>query len=151
MSRKKRVKMGEYAIGTEDNVLSSLGIGSCVAVCLYDETSAIGGVAHVMLPDDERAPRKSADILTITLIEEMIDAGADPDALIAKLFGGATLLSTATSIGKDNIEAIRQVLSTYDIPVVAEDTGGDTGRSIWMNCRTGDVVVQKPFGPTERY
>lgn len=151
MSRKIRVKMGEYRIGQDDNVLSALGIGSCVAVCLYDDTTGIGGLAHIMLPDDSAQPEKAAPTLVMGLIQDMEAVDAVPGAMTAKLFGGASLLSTSMEIGKENVAAVTHLLSDQGIPVIAEDTGGDTGRSIWLNCRTGDVVVQKPFGPTERY
>ncbi len=151
MDRKKRVKMGDYRVGQDDNVLSSIGIGSCVAVCLYDHINHIGGVAHVMFPDKAANPPKSAQVLINDMIVELEAAGASKDALKAKLFGGASLLSTSLNIGEENLEAVRRILSRHRIPIVAEDTGGDTGRSVWLNCRTGDVVVQKPFEPTERY
>lgn len=146
------VRMGEYEVCTNGEVISSTGIGSCVAVCLYDDINGVGGVAHVMLPSKPgKTSLKYADNLIDALIEAMEEAGASRHGLSAKIFGGASLFSMSTAIGEKNVTAVKKKLADEGIEIEAEDTGGEEGRSIWLNCRSGTVVVGTPFGPTERY
>lgn len=146
------VRMGETKIGDADDIIASKGLGSCLAVCLFDPDSHVCGVAHVMLPasDGETSPKYANNLLD-TVIANMTEKGADAENLVAKLFGGASLFEFSTRVGDENVESVRQLLRERGIDVVAEDVGGDEGRSIWLWCDTGKVVVSRPFKDDETY
>ncbi|MFB6203620.1 MAG: chemotaxis protein CheD [Candidatus Nanohaloarchaea archaeon] len=152
MDRKRQieVKMGEYRVGKDGDVLSAQGLGSCVAVCLYDEDRELGGLAHVMLPEGEDEDSdKYAENIIHDLMDEIREEGSGPEDLIAKIFGGAHVVSETINVGDKNVESVRKILKRMDIDLRVQEVGGDTGRSIWLNCRSGKVVVRKPFEATE--
>ncbi len=146
------VKMGEYNICEGKKVLKSLGIGSCIAVCLYDEKNDIGGLGHVMLPSNmDKESLKYANNLIKCMVEDLKERECDMEGIIAKIFGGASLFESSMEIGKKNIKSVRKELEKYGIDIVEEDVGGDQGRSIWFHCWSGTVVVSRPMGETKRY
>lgn len=153
MSNKKDVGMGEYKVGTESEVLSALGIGSCVAVCLYAESEELGGLAHVMLPKEEgEYTKKHADALIYELLETIKQKDVKEEQLNAKIFGGASMFDDTTlDIGSKNVASVKEILDEEEIEIEVEKTGGSKGRAVWLNCRSGTVVVRKTGEETERY
>jgi|APHM01.1.fsa_nt_gi Chemotaxis protein; stimulates methylation of MCP proteins len=150
----KDVEMGEYDVASGSEVLKALGIGSCVAVCLYTDRSNFGAMAHVMLPAEEgEASNKHADILIYQMLEE-IDRNEEVSkhSLKAKIFGGASMFGESTlNIGKKNVKSVKNILNEENISIVEEDTGGNKGRAVWFNTRSKDVAVRKPGQKTKRY
>jgi chemotaxis protein CheD len=147
----ERVKVGiaEYEVTTNGAVLTTSGLGSCIGVALYDTETGAAGLVHVMLPaademkDDDAA--KFADTGTELLIDELEAAGASVRNIEAKIAGGSDMLDFSESgsgIGVRNVEQVRETLSTYDIPIVGEDVGGDHGRSLRLESRSGDLVIK---------
>jgi len=123
--------------------LSTSGLGSCVAVCMFDPVKRIGGVLHAMLPlsraDEGRTDDDSAmyaDTGTVALRKAMVQSGARPDRLQAALIGGAGVIQpydeegAAFRMGARNVAVARVMLMELTIPIVAEDTGGRFSRSI---------------------
>jgi len=120
-------------------------LGSCVAVCLYDPLNHYGGINHFMLPywsgQGLSSPRYG-DIAIIKLINEMERHGSKKNNLIAKLFGGASVLDynhTSITIGEKNIEVAKDILKESNIRIVSESTGGLSGRKIIYKTDTGEV------------
>lgn len=141
------VGVADYAVTVDETVLITSGLGSCVAVGLFDGSTA-AGLIHVMLPRaDERGvdnPAKFADTGIRSLVEALDDAGARSGALRAKLAGGSEMIafnSQARSIGDRNVEAVRRVLDELAIPILGEDVGGDEGRTVELTLE-GDLVVR---------
>lgn len=153
MSDVIKVGMADYKIASPPNGLITMGLGSCVAVVLRDPVTKVGGMIHVMLPDS-KAMRgehgnlaKFADTGIAALIKQMEDAGARKSRLIAKLAGGATMFASAKScswsmIGDRNVEACRKILAEYRIPILAEDTGENYGRTVTFYPETGEYHVK---------
>lgn len=148
MHGKIDIKMGEFQTTDKPVVMQSLGIGSCVVICLYDPIHKIGGLAHIMSPKSkmgkDAAPGRFADQAIPMMIEDIIKAGAEKKNLIAKIIGGASMFPNIvkmTSIGADNLIAVRHELKTNKIPIRAEDVGETYGRSVWFDVSNGDVVV----------
>ena len=123
------------------DTIRTLGLGSCVGAVIYDLSNEIGGLAHVMLPDSELTRQqvmneyKYADTAIPILIERLCEQGARRLALKAKLAGGAQMFQFESSsdimrIGPRNVEAVRQQLKVFNIPIVAVDIGGNRGRTI---------------------
>ena len=146
-----RVKVADYAVAAS-GMLSTIGLGSCVAIVLYDEESAVGGLAHVLLPNetmsrDRSNPAKFPATAVPLLLEEMRRLGAQVGRVRAKIAGGASmfgnLMGTAgMNIGERNVQAVRRALEMAGIPVVADDTGSDYGRSVFFFLDDGRVEVR---------
>lgn len=141
------VGIAETAVSQGTDVLRTI-LGSCVGICLYDSDKKIGGLAHIMLPTSKQAGaslKKYADTAIPLLIKELRDNGAGK--LIAKLVGGAMMFNLSENsmmgeIGKNNVIRSREMLESLGIPIVAEDTGGNYGRTIDFYLETGDVKVK---------
>jgi len=147
-----RIKVGiaEYEVTTNGSVLTTSGLGSCIGVALHDEETGISGLVHAMLPSAEDEAEggslaKFADTGTELLLEELEATGADMDAVEAKIAGGSAMLDFSDrgeGIGERNVDRARTVLAAHDVPVVAEDVGGEHGRSVRLEGKTGDFVVR---------
>lgn len=158
MSSIINVNMADFNIAKSPDTLVTLGIGSCVAVCLYQQDKKLGGLAHIMLPRNEANNRsltgKYADTAIAELISQMIRNGAAKNCLVAKIIGGASVLSPTANptitIGSYNIEAVKEILSENRIRIIAEDTGGIYSRGMAFNTENGAVEVTILSQPARR-
>jgi len=151
------VRMGEIAVSSApDEVLLSIGLGSCIGLALVDQRRGIAGLAHVMLPEAiaERGPAgKFADRAVPELVARTTALGTSRTALRAVLVGGAQMFTlgggagSALDIGVRNESAVRAALATERIPVVASATGGARGRTIRVF--PGGAVLSKEAGGAE--
>lgn len=144
-SPRKRVGVADYAI-LEEGVLSTSGLGSCVAVAIYAPDGP-GGLLHAMLPrlgdTPGSNPAKCVDSGIETLHAALLNAGARPDELAAKLVGGSRMLELAgPPIGERNVAVARDVLAELDVTVFAEDVGGDRGRSVRFSVPDGALRIR---------
>ncbi len=149
---KKVVHIADYKISHNPNILLTNGLGSCIAVALYDKKKKLGGLLHFLLPDsslsvDVSNPAKFADMGIDQIVFEMIELGADIKHLKAKIVGGANMFSQIrrknyTPIGSRNIEAAKVNLDRHGIPIIGEDTGADYGRSVEFYLDSGLVIVK---------
>lgn len=147
-----RVKVADCAVGRDEQTLITIGLGSCVAIALYDPRTRIGGLAHTLLPNESMArdrsnPAKFPASAVATLLAEMTRLGADVRRVNAKLIGGASMFANllpagGINIGDRNVAAARQVLAENGVPVVAEDVGSDHGRSVHFFLDDGRVEVR---------
>jgi chemotaxis protein CheD len=148
-----KIGMADLGVAKPPHRLRTTGLGSCVGVVLYDATNKIAGMAHVMLPDSSLAKGsdfnigKYADTAIPQLIKEMENAGASVRNLVAKLAGGAQMFSFLSGndtmrIGPRNVEACKIKLQEAGIRIVAEDTGGNCGRTIEMDAETGILQIR---------
>jgi chemotaxis protein CheD len=145
------VLAGERRIGKAEGTLSVVGLGSCVAIVLYDKATRIGGLAHVLLPDPAFSSHREklwrfATTATPELIKELISAGADLKRIRARLVGGACMFQdlmpkNGAHIGERNIVAARAALGRTGVAIVAEEVGGDFGRSVDFDLADGRVKV----------
>jgi len=147
-----KVGMADLRTVKAPGVLITLGLGSCVGVVLYDKYKKIGGLAHIMLPSSLEIKNNSnkakfADTAIDMLLDEMISLGANKKNMIAKLAGGAQMFTFSTSndvlrIGDRNIKASKKKVLELNIPIVAEDTGGNYGRTIEFNTQNGSLLIK---------
>lgn len=122
-------------------------LGSCVGIVLFDCMSKTGGMGHVILPssaDGVGDPAKFADTAVDLLLEEMVKVGAVRGQISAKIAGGARMFgaASATGLGERNVAAVKQRLEKNQVPLLAEDCGGEKGRKITLDPSTGDLTVQ---------
>lgn len=147
-----KVGMADLQHSRHPGVLVTLGLGSCVGVALYDRTTRIIGLAHIMLPWSGQAKNnnnaaKFADTGIKLLYSRMISSGALKGSIVAKLAGGAQMFSFSGGsdmmrVGQRNVEAAKAVLKDLGIPVVSEDTGGTYGRTIEFFSEDGRLMIK---------
>lgn len=147
-----RVGIADMNIVSAPNTIRTSGLGSCVGVVLYDESKKIAGLLHVMLPDSSlgRSEKinvaKFADTGVYSLMELLKAEGVRPLSLRAKIAGGAQMFQFGTSdtirIGPRNVEAVKKELARLSIPIISEDTGGSSGRTIEFDPLTSKLSIR---------
>jgi len=142
---------GTLFVPREPHLITTV-LGSCVSVCLWNETARVGGINHYLLPlwNGEGLPTpKYGNIAIAKLIEKVMAYSGPNDKLIAKLFGGASMWEKADgllAIGLRNIELAQDLLEKHRIPVVASDLGGHQGRKVIFNTADGTVLMRRQRG-----
>ena len=141
-----KVGVGELAVATNGETLTTSGLGSCVAVGLVDRDAEVHGLLHAMLPseDDARSatarPAKYVDAGIETLIERLRRSGASAGRLEARIAGGAEMLDLTDAVGPRNVERAEASLAAADVPIVASDVGDGVGRTVQLRADGGLVV-----------
>jgi chemotaxis protein CheD len=145
------VHIGDLRVAGGSSVLFTVGLGSCVAVALYDPYERIGGLAHAMLPDpgsgrSDTPAGRFATTAVAELIALMEQRGASRARLRARLAGGASMFRdvldrAGLSLGRRNIEAARGALAAAGVPVDGEDVLGTYGRSVFLRTSDGKLLV----------
>lgn len=148
-----KVGMADLNATRAGAVLKTTGLGSCVGVTLYDPQVRAAGMAHVMLPSSEIAREgqlnvaKYADTAIPELIRRLIALGADPRRMVAKMAGGAQMFafaggSDSMRIGPRNVESAKLALESARIPLLAEDTGANYGRTVELDSASGIFIIR---------
>ena len=145
------VGMADLKVAKHPDALTTLGLGSCCGITLYDKTKKIGGLAHIMLPSikgfEGQTIMKFADSAIVELVNQLTRLGASRSALVAKIAGGAHMFGGKTDnnmlkIGERNAAASLAILKLLKIPVAANDTGGTHGRTIILNLDDGGLMIR---------
>lgn len=147
-----KVGMADLNVTKAPGLLTTLGLGSCVGIVLYDKVNKIAGLAHIMLPSsleikNNTNKAKFADTGIDELINNMIKLGGRKQNLIAKITGGSQMFSfnsdsNILKIGERNVIATREKLKDENIKIVAEDTGGNFGRTIILDSTDGSLYIR---------
>lgn len=135
------------------NTIRTSGLGSCVGVVLYDETKKIAGLVHIMLPESSFGKTETLNVAKFAdsgiqaLIAMLKLEGVQPFRLKAKIAGGAQMFKFTSDkdsmrIGPRNVEAVKKELQKNSIPIIAEDTGGNSGRTIEFNPATCKLSIR---------
>lgn len=140
MSKLVLVKMADYKLCCPPDRLTTLGLGSCMGVALYSDSSKWCGLAHIMLPDSRKNSihedrRRFADTCLLDMYQELKLRMGGTARFYAKIAGGAQMFAFDTenellNIGEQNILAVHEFLKEYKIPIMAEDIGKDFSRTI---------------------
>lgn len=151
--------MADLNICSSPDAITTLGLGSCVGIILYDPLLKIAGLAHIMLPDSTQIrsnenAAKFADTGIETLLNRLIQKGAQKPRMIAKIAGGAQMFAFSVenamlSIGMKNVRATKKKLNELGIRIIAEDTGDSYGRTIEFYPETGELLI-KAVGKNEK-
>jgi chemotaxis protein CheD len=151
---KREIKVGiaDMNTATSPDKIITVGLGSCIGIALYDRTKALGGLAHIMLPDSTQFnnvtnPLKFADLAIPLMIEKLEKMGASRRNMKAKIAGGASMFnfsdkSMIMDIGNRNSIAVKSTLDKYSIPLIAEDVGGNKGRTMIFDTLDGLVQIK---------
>lgn len=146
-----KVGIAQMDVAKEPSTIRTSGLGSCVGVVLYDESKKIAGLVHVMLPDStlNRTAQINEAKFADTGVKAMADTLKQYGALRlkAKIAGGAQMFQFAADkdsmrIGPRNVEAVKTQLRKLAIQLVAEDTGGSSGRTIEFDPATSILHVR---------
>ena len=136
----QHVIQGEFAVTDDPFIVLTTILGSCVACCLHDPVSRVGGMNHFLLPGDESAGddslRYGVNSMEL-LINGLLRRGAQRDRLEAKLFGGARVLAGLSDVGSQNAAFARRFLKEEGIPCIGESLGGDQARRVRFSPTTG--------------
>ena len=153
MGQMIKVGMADLKICKAPDALTTIGLGSCIGIALYDPSTKISGLAHIMLPDSTSIRNNSniakfADTGIQKLYDDMLAAGANKARLVAKIAGGAKMFemlggnSTGINVGERNAEASRAKLKELGIKLVAEDCGLNYGRTVELYSETGEYYIK---------
>ena len=145
------VGLGEVKISEDpQSILACLGLGSCIAVSVFDPVAKIGGMAHVVLPNShgksgEKAARY-ADVAVPLLLKKMKELGAKDSRLVVNLAGGAQMslapgMGTAFKIGEENTAAVLAAMAAVGLEPKAVETGGNKGRTMRLFIDSGKAMV----------
>jgi chemotaxis protein CheD len=150
--REISVRVADAAVGQGEVVLSTLGLGSCIAIALYDSRAHVAGLAHILLPSEalarDRENRAKFAATAVPLLLERVRAiGARDANIVAKLAGGASMFTSlltqgGPAIGERNLIATRIALASFGIRITGEDVGGGHGRSVFLHGCDGRFEVK---------
>jgi chemotaxis protein CheD len=146
------IGMSELKVAAAPLKITTLGLGSCIGICLYDRVIKVGGMAHIMLPNSEIAhdtvnEAKFADLAVPLLVSECEKLGAIRSRLEVKIAGGAQMFTgycqdTAFSIGAKNVQAVELAFVKMGMAIQARHVGGNSGKSITLDLETGDLSIR---------
>ena len=135
-ARRVHIIQGEFKVVNDPHVVLSTILGSCVAACLRDPVTGVGGMNHFLLPGSANPGAGGGDAtrygvhLMELLINGLLKQGARRDRLEAKVFGGAKTIATFSNVGEQNAAFAMQFLRDEGIKVVGSSTGGEHGRKL---------------------
>jgi chemotaxis protein CheD len=159
--KRRTVAIGEIVVSAApEDVLVAYGLGSCVAICLFDPIARVSGMLHALLPsaptraEIDCAPARFVEQGVPLLLEAMQRVNARRLRLIARVCGGARILSApgfeqSLNIGARNSLAAEGALRLAGLCIRSQDIGGQTGRTVKIYAATGRVTV-KTLGQPER-
>ncbi len=147
------VGLGDLFVSTSEDLVA-YSLGSCVGICLWDPVVRVAAMAHVVLPTAPAGrvstPGKFGDTAVPAMLAALERAGALKLRLECTIAGGAAVLAIGGGrlpiIGERNVEAVRAALTKADIRIVGEQTGGNQGRTVRLDPRSGRVRVRTVRG-----
>ena len=147
-----KVGMADLNVCKAPDAITTLGLGSCIGIAVYDPVTKIGGLAHIMLPDSTKIRNNSniakfADTGIDELVRQMEKLGARKARMVAKIAGGATMFTfqgrnDMMQVGDRNVEAVKKKLKEISIPILAQDTGKNYGRTVTFYPETGEFHIR---------
>jgi chemotaxis protein CheD len=149
-----RIHPGEYYVTKADEAVTTT-LGSCIAACIRDRVSGVGGMNHFMLPSSEGGAAESPAVTALGastrygnfamehLINGILRTGGRREHLEAKIFGGGRIMAKMTDIGQRNIQFVREYLRFERVKVIAEDVGDIFPRMTVFFPATGEAKVKR--------
>jgi len=135
--------IGHYALSNSKNILlnhsptiSIYGLGSCIALVLFDKINKVSAMSHILLPKahpnkEIHFPHKYANLSVKLLMEELLNHGAVRKNIRALVVGGSKIFDFDNNfMAFDNISAVKEELDSLEIQIIKEDTGGSKGRNV---------------------
>lgn len=139
---------GDHCVTNETDLAIVTLLGSCVAACIRDVDTGVGGLNHFLLPEEQTAGGMSGSARYGTnamelLINDVVKRGGQKNRLQAKVFGGANVIDTAATetVGDRNSKFVLDYLRREGIEIAAADLGGTRARRVFFFPNTGRVSV----------
>ena len=155
-----KVGMADLNVCKSPDGITTLGLGSCVGVCIRDPIAKVGGMVHAMLPDSTQIENNSnrakfADTGIEDLVKKLVAMGVNKARFEAKIAGGAQMFafqnkSDMVRVGERNVEASKKKLRELGIPLIAQDTGLNYGRTIVFYPETGELLIRSAGKPEKK-
>jgi chemotaxis protein CheD len=149
-----KILPGEYFVTRSDEAITTV-LGSCIAACIRDPLTRVGGMNHFMLPEDGSTGKSSwidgpgglatryGSYAMESLINELMKLGARRERMEVKLFGGGRILSSMTDVGQKNISFAREFLKMEGFKIAAEDVGDVYPRRVLYFPATGVAMLKR--------
>lgn len=145
-----KVGIADANIALAPDSLISYALGSCVGICMYDPVTKVSGMSHVLLPEKPESDSnimKYANSAIPYLLGEMLKKNAARERIVAKIAGGANMFGDIfkgknSLIGDRNVEETKKALRKLGIKIIAEDVGGNIGRTIEFSSENGMLRVK---------
>ncbi|MCI8854299.1 MAG: chemotaxis protein CheD [Lachnospiraceae bacterium] len=151
-----KVGIGDMKFARGDGIIITYALGSCIGITLYDPAIRLGGLLHIMLParTDPNDPKiyKYADSGLHEMIRKLSAFGMVKSRTIVKIAGGAKMFeirgnSDFGNIGQRNAAMVKKILMEERMRISAEDTGGNSARTMLLNVGNGDVIIRSAGKP----
>jgi chemotaxis protein CheD len=139
--KRHMININEVKVVEESSLLICYGLGSCIALFLYDRLKNISGGAHIALPSGEYESWVGSHILLEKLLSIFTTLGSDLSCLKAKITGGANIYGMHKKIGEENYSHLHALLINKKIFLAASDVGGRTSRTARYNTSTGELMI----------
>ncbi|MCR5665769.1 MAG: chemotaxis protein CheD [Eubacterium sp.] len=160
MATVHKIGIADLAVAKSPDILTTLGLGSCIGIALYDPVKKVGGLVHILLPDSTQIKNnankaKFADTGIDLLLDKLAKEGIGKNRLVAKIAGGAKMFEMSGSsaignVGERNVEAVKAKLKSLGIRIKAEDCGLNYGRTVELHCDTGDYYIKAVGKPIKK-
>ncbi|MBL4666807.1 MAG: chemoreceptor glutamine deamidase CheD [Sneathiella sp.] len=141
-----RVLPGEHYVTENKGEMIVTILGSCVAACIRDPQTGVGGMNHFMLPESETgnwgsvsATMRYGNFAMETLINEILRTGCPRERLEVKLFGGGNVTPGRVKVGDMSGQFALNYLKYEGLHPAAYDLGGTVPRRIHFFPETGKV------------
>ncbi|MCR5120246.1 MAG: chemotaxis protein CheD [Lachnospiraceae bacterium] len=152
MPQTVKVGIADLNVVKAPDMITTIGLGSCVGIAIRDEQTGIGGLVHIMLPNSKEVKSnenkaKFADTGIPELVSRLEKMGCMKRRMVAKIAGGATMFAfqsktELSGIGDRNVAATKEALRALEIPIKAEDTGANYGRTVVFHPDSGDYEIK---------
>lgn len=141
--REETLWAGDIVVSKERIRMTTV-LGSCISVCLFDTAAGFGGMNHYLLPSPGNDGRHGEWSIR-ELFGQMLDLGARPSCVHAKVFGGGSPLAVtneAAAVGPENARLAFAILADLNLPVVSERVGGHHGMRVYFENWSGAAFVR---------
>jgi chemotaxis protein CheD len=144
-----KVFPGEFHVTSRPDEMLVTILGSCVAACIRDPVTGLGGMNHFMLPQghssgwgNDLQSTRYGNFAMEKLINELIKSGCSRDRMEIKVFGGGNVIDTISNrpVGTQNAEFVLHFLEAEGLRCAVQDLGGQYPRRIHYSPATGRVV-----------
>jgi chemotaxis protein CheD len=157
------LRPGEWFTGQERALIKTI-LGSCVAVTMFHRSTGFAAICHALMPSCEQKKSctgycqgfsRYADCIVRRMSEMFLHRGVKTENIEVKLFGGADTLSSKSlaseslKVGARNIEQARKSLDEVGMRLSTSDVGGSTGRKIFFDTATGEVLLKRLNGSAD--
>ncbi len=137
------LKPGELNISARPTIVTTL-LGSCVSITMFNSRLRIGAICHAVLPISKNSTTlqevsKYVDSSIFYMLKVLESVGVQRLEIVVKMFGSSEIIQNRVtgnnfkSVGRQNIEIVKQIINTEQLNLIASNVGGEFGRKILFN------------------